>query len=98
MISRRGFLKFLLAAGVAEAAMDVERLLWVPRPIITVPAMPVLSTGEMIAQAWEAYVIEDARDSSFQKYWFLQNTMREAKQLKTGVWLLPVEYGRNDEA
>ena len=35
---RRDFLKFLLAAPIA-ATVDVEKLLWVPKPIITVPAI-----------------------------------------------------------
>jgi hypothetical protein len=36
-MDRRGFLKLLLASAVAEA-VDVEKLLWVPKPIITVPS------------------------------------------------------------
>lgn len=36
---RRDLLKLLLASAVAEA-IDVEKLLWVPKPIITVPALP----------------------------------------------------------
>lgn len=34
---RRDFLKLLLSTALAEA-VDVEQLLWVPKPIITVPA------------------------------------------------------------
>ncbi len=37
-MTRRDLLKILLASAVADA-LDVERLLWVPRPIVTVPAM-----------------------------------------------------------
>lgn len=43
-MNRRDFLRRVLsgAAGLAIGAdLDVERLLWVPKPIITVPAMPV---------------------------------------------------------
>lgn len=36
---RRSFLKSLLALPIA-ATLDVEKLLWVPKPIITVPALP----------------------------------------------------------
>lgn len=36
---RRDFLRFLLATPIA-ATVDVEQLLWVPKPIVTVPAMP----------------------------------------------------------
>lgn len=39
MIDRRTLIKLLLASAVAEA-VDVERLLWTPKPIITVPALP----------------------------------------------------------
>jgi len=38
-MTRRDLLRLLLASAMAEA-VDVEQLLWVPRPIITVPAMP----------------------------------------------------------
>jgi hypothetical protein len=38
-MNRRAFLSLLAAAG-AGATFDPERLLWVPKPIITVPAMP----------------------------------------------------------
>ena len=47
-MDRRGFLGRLIrgmagAAVAAEAAseIDIERLLWVPKPMITVPAMPM---------------------------------------------------------
>ena len=36
--SRRQFLRTLLALPIATT-LDVERLLWVPSPIITVPAL-----------------------------------------------------------
>ena len=42
-MDRRSFLR-LLGSGAVGAAigaeLDLERLLWVPKPIITVPAMP----------------------------------------------------------
>lgn len=36
-LGRRGFLRLLLASPLA-ATVDVEKLLWVPKPLITVPA------------------------------------------------------------
>ena len=39
MIDRRSFLRILLASPLV-ATLDVEQLLWVPKPIIVVPAMP----------------------------------------------------------
>jgi hypothetical protein len=33
-------MRLLLASAVAEA-VDVEKLLWVPKPIVTVPARPM---------------------------------------------------------
>lgn len=38
-MTRRDLLRLLLAAPIA-ATLDVEKLLWVPKPIVTVPAMP----------------------------------------------------------
>lgn len=38
--SRRDFLKLLLATAAAES-IDYEKLLWVPKPIVTVTAKPV---------------------------------------------------------
>lgn len=43
-IDRRSMLKLLLSTAVAEV-VDVEKLLWVPKPIITVPALPVSLYG-----------------------------------------------------
>ena len=37
--SRRDLFRYLLALPIA-ATLDVEKLLWVPKAIITVPAMP----------------------------------------------------------
>jgi hypothetical protein len=42
-MNRRGFLRLLglgVAGAVADAELDLERLLWVPKPMITVPALP----------------------------------------------------------
>lgn len=38
-MNRRDFLRILLASPIA-ATVDVEALIWTPKPIITVPAMP----------------------------------------------------------
>lgn len=37
---RRDFLKILLAAPAIAATVDVEQLLWEPKPMVTVPEMP----------------------------------------------------------
>lgn len=47
MVTRRDMLRILLAAPIA-ATVDVERLLWVPKPIIVVPAMPSPRTLQRI--------------------------------------------------
>lgn len=43
--SRRDFLRRAIAGGVGLATVgaefDLERLLWVPKPMVTVPAMPL---------------------------------------------------------
>jgi len=43
-IDRRAFLRALAASAVGMT-LDPERLLWVPKPMIVVPAMPALYTG-----------------------------------------------------
>jgi hypothetical protein len=45
-MDRRTFLRHLLALPIA-AQLDVERLLWVPKSIITVPALPRISFDEI---------------------------------------------------
>lgn len=47
--TRRDLLKFLMSAAVAESMVDWERLIWTPKPIITVPAMP---TPKLINRLW----------------------------------------------
>jgi hypothetical protein len=44
---RRTFLRMLLATPIAME-LDVEKLLWVPRPMITVPALPLSRMGLLI--------------------------------------------------
>jgi hypothetical protein len=46
-MDRRGFLAVLLGTAAAEA-IDFERLLWIPKPIITVPAMPLPPQGTLL--------------------------------------------------
>jgi len=46
MIDRRAFLAVLLGTAAAEA-IDFERLLWIPKPIITVPEMPLRYTAPL---------------------------------------------------
>ena len=53
MLSRRDLLRWLLASPVA-ATLDVERLLWVPKPLVVVPAF--LTNAQLVARAWEDYV------------------------------------------
>lgn len=40
MIDRRSFLRHLLSLPIA-ATLDVEKLLWIPKPIITIPGLTV---------------------------------------------------------
>ncbi len=69
-MNRRGFLTCLLSTAAA-ATVDFEQLLWVPKPIIIVPAMPEALcgpySGQMIAAAWEAYVNPDPEDNIFDR-------------------------------
>lgn len=57
----------LLATPIA-ASVDVEALLWIPRPIIVVPALPLgmaVNNGQFVAAAWEAYVGSAPDDNIF---------------------------------
>lgn len=44
-MTRRDLMRLMLASALAEA-IDVEQLLWVPKPIISVPAMPLTFAWE----------------------------------------------------
>lgn len=44
MMGRRDFLKLMLASAMAEA-VDWEQALWVPKPIMMVPALPPPTPG-----------------------------------------------------
>ena len=62
--TRRGFLRALamaLPATVAGAELDLERLLWVPKAMVTVPGLP--AAGLLITPAWVRMCAEQlARD------------------------------------
>jgi hypothetical protein len=55
-MERRTLIKLLLSTALAES-VDFEKLLWVPKPMITVPAMPSLTTlaGEYRGVLWQTY-------------------------------------------
>lgn len=69
-IDRRSFLKFMLATAAAEA-VDFEQLLWTPKVLVTVPEMPLMSTSEMVAVAWEEYV-GPVENNIFNRFWLLE--------------------------
>lgn len=56
-MTRRDLLRLLLVSAVAEA-VDVEKLLWVPKPIVTVPELPyhkvtaVVHRHTLLVQYW----------------------------------------------
>lgn len=43
-MTRRDLLKLLLSSAIAEA-VDVEKLLWTPKPIIVAPELPLSLYG-----------------------------------------------------
>lgn len=63
MIDRRSFLRALLATPLA-LELDVERLLWVPCPIITVPALRAVTMAEINAITLQS-VLPGVIDSFF---------------------------------
>lgn len=77
-MDRRSFLRLLLATPLA-ATVDVEALIWVPKPIIVVPAFPGVGNpnlGWMVAKAWEEHVGKMLDDNPFDAYWLL-NELKE---------------------
>lgn len=77
-ITRRSFLRFLLATPLA-ATVDVEKLLWVPSPIVTVPMMPYESMGQLVARTWEELIRANPVDNIFNNYWLLNNLKGELR-------------------
>ena len=65
MLTRRSLLKFLLATPAA-ALVDYEQLLWVPKPIITVPARWVVNYDEIFVTTLQHYhrTLTEAMESS----------------------------------
>lgn len=69
-MNRRDFLRLMLATAAAES-VDFEKLLWTPKPIITVPAIPV-NSGRFVAATWMKSglyvpVLFDKDDEMFQR-------------------------------
>lgn len=73
-MDRRTFLRLLLATPLATT-VDVEALIWVPKPIIVVPAFPMRpvnpNLGQTMAALWERYVGTEPADKIFNHYWLL---------------------------
>lgn len=52
-MNRRNFLQLLAASGAFAATFDIEKLLWVPKPMIVVPEMPkVYTMGNLWVENW----------------------------------------------
>lgn len=72
-IDRRSFLRLLLSSAAAST-MDVEKLLWVPRPMIVVPAFPNNPNwGAIVAAAWEEVIKAEPIDDVFNHFWLLKH-------------------------
>lgn len=41
-VGRRAFIQTIMAAVAGGAVLDVDKLLWVPKPMIVVPALPLV--------------------------------------------------------
>lgn len=71
-MERRDFIRILLGTAIAEA-VDVEKLLWTPRSIITVPSrVPSMSESEIVKVAMDMYFTDAVRlferDNTFYKF------------------------------
>jgi hypothetical protein len=63
-VNRRAFLKWMLAAPAIIATVDVEQLLWTPKPMVTVPAMP---TGLSFHRDAFTFVMTDMALADYQR-------------------------------
>ena len=70
MLSRRDLLRHLLMLPMA-ATLDVEQLLWVPKPIVTVPALPPAWVGGINAATYSFW-----RNQQVSGDWSQRETMR----------------------
>jgi len=83
-VGRRAFIQMITAAVAGGAVLDVDKLLWVPKPMIVVPALPVA-------------LVEDATFTHFAGFgtgWF--DYMNRQLMAATGVpeHLMTPELGR----
>lgn len=63
--SRRDMLRMMLAMPIA-ATLDIERLLWLPSPIVTVPALPAsIDYAAIMMDAWNAKVGKNPVDTFY---------------------------------
>ena len=71
-MNRRGFLRTLLMSSAAAATLDIEKLLWVPKSQIVVPAMPLSVLGRWYSDGLTFEMLEAAyermRDSVSHPY------------------------------
>lgn len=87
-MNRRDLLKLLLTSPLA-AAIDYEKLLWVPKPIIVVPELP-----KFVAANWlrpgrgNIQVLLDAAD--------LREILRTGKMDRMITRKVVVQYARQD--
>lgn len=71
-MSRRSLMKLLLTSAAVATTVDIEQLLWVPKPIIVVPPLGANpNMGQIVAEAWELYVMSNPLP-------FERNWMRDA--------------------
>lgn len=79
MVSRRAFFRTMLAAGLAEAMVDPEILIWTPKSMITVPDIQQVggwsgqpNIGMLVAQAWNDCINADPMDTAFSQKWLIE--------------------------
>lgn len=80
-MTRRDLMRILLASAIAES-VDVERLLWVPKPLVTVPTLPLSVTD----RPEYGFAFRDQTGSSIR---FVQRYNVETDKLpnRRGIWV-----------
>lgn len=92
-------MKLLLTSAAVATTVDIEQLLWVPKPIIVVPSLGANpNMGQIVAEAWEKHVESFCLDGQFSRLWLLEH-LDDGKGnmiINHGTLGGPL-YGRNDD-
>lgn len=78
-MSRRSAIGLLFSAGIATT-LDVEQLLWTPKPIVLVPSVGV---GQLVASMWESVIVDKIEELFDRDAHFFKMHLRNPKTGQT---------------